>query len=153
MTVPLLTLPEGGQIHIYINAPPAGSIQGVDAAISAPPRRRPLVLASCAVLLVGAGYVLHASTSTPAAADILASRFDTLRSTMPQPPLPNQMPPALRFTPPRPHDYSSFASRLLPVPGAAAPGPAPAIPAAPPSAATLGPASAAAPAASPFGLR
>ena len=153
MTVPLLTLPENGQVHIYINALPAGlnALPAGDAVIATAPRRRPLLLTICALLLVAGGYALHASTSAPAAADILASRAGALRLAMPQPPLPNEMPPSLRYPPPRPYDNPSSASGPLPVLGSAAPSTA--TPGAAPPPAALAPPPAAAPAANPFGLR
>lgn len=153
MTVPLLTLPENGQVHIYINALPAGlnALPAGDAAIVTAPRRRPLLLTIGALALFGGGYALRASTFAPAAADILASRPGALLFAMPQPPLPNEMPPALRFTPPRPYDNPSFASGSLPAPGSAAL--APAAPGAPPPPATPALPPAAAAAANPFGLR
>ena len=154
MTVPVLTLPtENGQVHIYINASFAGlnTPPARDAAIGTAPRRRPLLLTIGALALFGGGYALRASTSTPAAADILASRSGTLQFAMPQPPLPNEMPPALRLTPPRPYDNPSFASGPLPVPVPAAPSAV--TPGAPGPSATPALPPAAAPAANPFGLR
>ena len=140
MTVPLLSLPiENAQVHIYLNAPPTA-----DAAIAAPSRRRPL-------LLVAGGYALRGIPAAPAAADIFASRAGAVQFALPQPPLPNEMPPALRFTPPRPYDNPSFASGRLPVPGPAAPSAAPPGALPPPATPALPPA--AAPAANPFGLR
>ena len=147
MTLPLLTLPtENGQIHIYVNAPPPG-----DAAIATPSRRRPLLLTICALLLVSGGYALRGMTSAPAEADILATSSGPVRFAAPQPPLPNQMPPSVRYTSPRPYDNPSFASGLLPVPGAAALSAS--TPGMPPPTATPAPPPAAAPAASPFGFR
>ena len=147
MTLPLLTLPtENGQIHIYVNALPPG-----DAAIATPSRRRPLLLTTCALLLVGGGYVLRGITSAPAEADTLASPSGPVRLAAPQPPLPNTIPPSARYTSPRPYDHPSFASGLLPEPRAAAPSAS--TPGMPPPAATPAPPTAAAPAASPFGLR
>ena len=147
MTLPLLTLPtENGQIHIYVNALPPG-----DAAITTPSRRRPLLLTTCALLLVGGGYVLRGITTAPAEADILATSSRPVRFAAPQLPLPNAMPPSVRYASPRPYDNSFFASGLLPIPGAAAPSAS--TPGVPPPAATPAPPPGAAPAASPFGLR
>lgn len=147
MTRPLLTLPtENGQIHIYVNALPPG-----EAAIATPSRRRPLLLTTCALLLFVGGYMLRGLTTAPAEADILAASSGPVRFAAPQPPLPNAMPPSVRYTSPRPYENLSFASGLLPVPGAAALSAS--TPGMPPPAATPAPPPAAAPAASPFGLR